>query len=81
MANRSVTWKRVKLGEVVERHVERAHELAGFSRFVGVDDLDSEDLRLRRYGVLGVDEIPPTFRFIFRQGMVLVPTSSRERRS
>lgn len=74
MAKGSTKWKRVKLGEIVERHVERVRDVAAYSRFVGVDDLDTEDLRLRRHGVIGIDEVPPTFRFVFREGMVLVPT-------
>ncbi|WP_437327892.1 restriction endonuclease subunit S [Sorangium sp. So ce381] len=74
MARTRAGWKRVKLGEIVERHVERAGDVAGYSKFVGVDHLDTQDLRLHRHGVIGVDEIPPTFRFVFRQGMVLVPT-------
>lgn len=67
-------WTRVKLGEVVERHVERVDDVEGELRFVGVDDLDSESLRLRRWGQVGVDEVPPTFRYRFRTGMILVPT-------
>jgi type I restriction enzyme S subunit len=74
MARGSTTWKRVKLGDIVERHVQRARDVAGYTRFVGVDDLDTEDLRLRRHGEIGVDEIPPTFRFVFREGLTLVPT-------
>lgn len=74
MAKAAAKWKRVKLGDIVERHVQRVRETVGYSRFVGVDDLDTEDLRLRRHGVIGVDEIPPTFRFAFHEGMVLVPT-------
>lgn len=74
MAKGAATRKRVKLGDIVERHVQRVRDVAGYSKFVGVDHLDTEDLRLRRHGVMGVDEIPPTFRFVFREGMVLVPT-------
>lgn len=66
---------RVKLGDIVERYVERVSDPAvRYSRFVGVDHLDSQDLCLHRHGVIGVDELPPTFRYVFREGMVLVPT-------
>jgi type I restriction enzyme S subunit len=67
-------WKRVKLGEIIERHVERVEDGTTYSRFVGVDDLDTGDLRLRRHGTIGVDEIPPTFKYVFRAGMILLPT-------
>lgn len=67
-------WKRVKISQIVERHVERSCDIGDHTKFVGVDDLDTEDLRLRRYGVIGVDELPPTFRFVFRKDMILVPT-------
>ena len=67
-------WRRVKLGDAVQRHVERVDTIDDYRYFVGVDALDSETLRLRRWGRIGHDEIPPTFRFAFRQGMVLFPT-------
>lgn len=69
-------WRTVTLGEIVERHVERCADpvKSGFAAFVGVDDLDSDALQLRRYGRIGVEALPPTFRFVFRAGMVLFPT-------
>lgn len=74
MAEPRPGWRRVKLGEVIERYVQRTDDVQSFARFVGVDDLESEDLRLRQYRIVGVDELPPTFRFVFRAGMILVPT-------
>jgi len=69
-------WRRVRLGDVVVRHVETCgnsdRELLG--RFVGVDHLDSHDTRLARWGTIGNDALPPTFRYVFRSGMVLLPT-------
>jgi len=67
-------WKRVKLGDLVQRHVEKVSSVEDSCPFIGVDHLDSEDLYLRRWGVTGIDEIPPTFRYAFKKGMVLVPT-------
>jgi type I restriction enzyme, S subunit len=69
-------WRVAALGEIVERHVERCEDplKSGFEAIVGVDDLDSNDLRLRRHGRIGIEALPPTFRFVFRSGMVLFPT-------
>lgn len=67
-------WWRRRLGQLVQRHVERVATVENFAKFVGVEHLDSETLRLRRCGELGVDTLPPTFKFVFRAGMVLVPT-------
>lgn len=66
----------VKIGEIVERFVERCEDPsgAGFERYVGVDHIDSDDLVLRNMGTLADGTLPPTFRFVFRRGMVLFPT-------
>lgn len=74
MADLKPGWRKVKLGDVVERHVERTDDIDSYPLFVGVDHLDSENLRLRRYGDARNESLPPTFRYVFRQGMVLVPT-------
>lgn len=67
-------WKRARLDEIVERYVDRREDLDSFSSFVGVDDINSGDLVIRRHGTIDVDQLPPTFRYAFKRGMVLVPT-------
>ncbi|MEY9421130.1 type I restriction enzyme S subunit [Bradyrhizobium japonicum] len=66
----------VCLGDIVERHVERCVDpiSSGYDVFVGVDDMDPDDLHLRRVNKIEVNSLPPTFRFVFRKGMVLFPT-------
>lgn len=73
---RPAKWPRVSLGDVVERHAERCERPinSGYELFVGVDDLDSDDLHVRRYGRVDSPALPPTFRYVFRAGMVLFPT-------
>lgn len=73
-----VGWPRVCLGDVVERHLERYEEpvLRGFERFVKVEHFDLDDLQLQRWGNVNSDTLPPTFKNVFRAGMVLYPTRS-----
>ena len=69
-------FEEVRLGDVVRRQVETvpSPNVTDFERYVGVDHLSSDDLRLRRWGSVATDELPPTFRYIFRRGAVLFPT-------
>ena len=71
-----VGWPIVTLGDVVERINDRRDDPVseGFERFVGVDDLDADDLRLRRRGLIKDGGLPPTFRYAFAAGSVLFPT-------
>lgn len=68
--------QRVTIGDVIERVNDRRSDPAseGFTHFVGVDDLDPDDLMLRRWGVIADGDLPPTFRYAFPAGAVLFPT-------
>jgi len=63
-------------GELVHRHVERVRDelLAGHDWWVGVDHLDADTLRLRRMADNADGNRPPTFRYAFHAGDVLLPT-------
>ena len=65
-----------RIGDIIERAVEiaPADERTKFARFVGVEHLDPDDIKLRRWGSVDEDVLPPTFRYVFRSGMVLFPT-------
>jgi type I restriction enzyme, S subunit len=67
---------RVTIGEVIERVNDRRPDPVsdGLRRFVGVDDLDGDDLTLRRWRSIASEKLPPTFRFVFPAGAVLFPT-------
>jgi type I restriction enzyme, S subunit len=70
-------WPSVTVGDVIARVVDRRINplLAdGLERYVGVDDLDSDELQLRRWGEVRDGQLPPTFRYAFPTGSVLFPT-------
>jgi type I restriction enzyme, S subunit len=66
----------VRIGQIVERRNETCPDpiADGVTKFVGVDDLDGDDIRVRRWGTAGEDALPPTFRYKFHYGDVLFPT-------
>lgn len=69
--DRSV-WKRVKFGDVVEQSKEKVDPADGtVSRVVAGEHMDSDDLRIHRWG--GVDDgyLGPAFHRRFRPGQVL----------
>ena len=70
----------IRLGDVVERHMETCNDPIGdgFNRFVKVKHFDLGSLQLRRWGDVNLDSLPPTFRNVFREGAVLFPTRSPE---
>ncbi len=63
-------WKKVRFGDVVELSKERSSdpENDGFERFLGLEHMDPEDLKIRRWGDI-VDGT--TFTNVFRSGQVL----------
>lgn len=69
-------WSQVKIGDLLERHQEQVKtiDLSTFDRYVGVDHLDGCDLVLRRSNLVSDGSLPPTFRYVFREGMLLFPT-------
>lgn len=77
MLNRSNSSDRAtKIGEVIKRiNDKRDNPIGdGLTRFVGVEDLDSDDPQLRRWSETDGAELPPTFRYVFSTGDVLFPT-------
>jgi type I restriction enzyme S subunit len=69
----------IKLGEVVRKSEENKWSdfeplKEGFERFVKVEHMDPESLRLQRWGSIKDDLFPPTFHKIFRKGQILFPT-------
>ena len=63
-------------GDLVQRRVERLPDerLDDYECWVGVDHLDGDSLRLRRMANNADGGRPPTFRFAFHEGDVLLPT-------
>lgn len=73
--NRS-NWKEVSLEETVIRREENDKDRAKdrFDTFIKVEHMDAESLHLKRWGLQGDEELPPTFYKIFRKGQILFPT-------
>jgi type I restriction enzyme, S subunit len=78
MISKRNNWRRVCLSDVVERHTERYDDptAQGLDRYVKVAHFDLGDLRLSRWGSVVDGQLPPTFKFVFRRGMLLYPTRS-----
>jgi type I restriction enzyme S subunit len=63
-------WASVKFGEVVKLSKARCSdpEAEGIERYVGLEHIDSDDLRIRRWGLV---EEGTTFTTLFKPGQVL----------
>jgi len=70
------TWPAVRLGDVVLRHQEiiREPRAEGLHRFLLVEHMDRDRLRVARWGDIDSEELPPTFYNAFRRGHVLYPS-------
>lgn len=65
-------WRQVKFGDVVRQCKEKADpETSGLERYVAGDHMDTDDLRLRRWGEIGSGYLGPAFHICFRSGQVL----------
>ncbi len=65
-------WSRVKFGDVVRQCKEKADpETSGLERYIAGEHMDSDDLRLRRWGEIGSGYLGPAFHVRFKPGQVL----------
>ncbi len=65
-------WRQVRFGEVVRQCKEKADpETSGLERYVAGDHMDTDDLRLRRWGEIGSGYLGPAFHIRFKPGHVL----------
>lgn len=65
-------WRRVKFGEVVRQCKEKADpETSGLERYIAGDHMDTDDLRVRRWGEIGSGYLGPAFNIRFKPGQVL----------
>jgi type I restriction enzyme M protein len=69
-------WPKVRLGDIVVKTEETQRKPldAGFDRYLLVEHLDANSLRIRRWGQIEDGSLPPTFYKVFRKGQVLYPT-------
>lgn len=65
-------WTRVKFGDVVRKVNDRVDpETSGLERYVAGEHMDTDDLRIRRWGEIGEGYLGPAFHMRFQPGQVL----------
>lgn len=65
-------WRTVKFGDVVRQVKDRVDpETAALQRYVAGEHMDTDDLRVRRWGEIGDGYLGPAFRMRFKPGHVL----------
>lgn len=69
---RRASWKRVAFGDVVRHVKDRVDpESSGLSRYVAGEHMESGELRIRSWGVVGDGHLGPAFHMRFVPGQVL----------
>lgn len=65
-------WTRVAFGDVVRQVKDRVDpEESGLARYVAGEHMDTDDLRIRRWGTIGDGYLGPAFHMRFQPGQVL----------
>lgn len=65
-------WTRVAFGDVVRKVNDKVDPWeSGLERYVAGDHMDTDDLRIRRWGQIGDDYLGPAFYMRFKPGHVL----------
>ena len=65
-------WRKVKFGDVARQVKDKVDpETSGLERYVAGDHMDTDDLRIRRWGEIGSGYLGPAFHMRFQPGQVL----------
>jgi type I restriction enzyme S subunit len=65
-------WQRVKFGDVVRQVKDKVDpETSGLERYIAGEHMDTDDLRIRRWGTIDDGYLGPAFHMRFRPGQVL----------
>ena len=65
-------WKKVKFGSVVKQIKDKvAAKESGLSRYIAGGHMDTDDLKIRRWGEINEDYLGPAFHMRFKPGHVL----------
>lgn len=65
-------WQRVKFGDVARQVKDKVEpEISGLERYVAGDHMNTDDLRVRRWGEIGSGYLGPAFHMRFQPGQVL----------
>ena len=72
MISNKAGWTRVAFGDVVRKVRDKVDPWkSGLERYVAGEHLDTNDLRIRRWGLIGDDYLGPAFHMRFKPGHVL----------
>ncbi|MCB0201150.1 MAG: restriction endonuclease subunit S [Anaerolineae bacterium] len=65
-------WPRVRFGDVVRQVKDKVDpKSSGLKRYIAGEHMDTDDLRIRRWGEIGDDYLGPAFHMRFKPGQVL----------
>ena len=65
-------WRSVKFGDLVRKVNDRVDpESSGISRYVAGEHMDSDNLNITRWGVVGDGYLGPAFTMRFQPGQIL----------
>lgn len=65
-------WQVVKFGDVVQQVKDKVDpHKSGLKRYVAGEHMDTDDLKIRRWGEIGADYLGPAFHMKFKPGQVL----------
>src|SRR5450759_4615692 len=68
----SAEWPMVRFGDVVRQVKLKVNpETAGLERYVAGEHMDTDDLRIRRWGTIGEGYLGPAFHMRFKPGQIL----------
>ena len=66
------TWKKVAFGDVVRQVKDKIDpKKSSLDRYIAGEHMDTDDLKIRRWGVIGGDYLGPAFHMRFKPGHVL----------
>ena len=69
VATTKAGWTAVAFGDVVRQVKDKVGpEESGLERYIAGEHMDTDDLRIRRWGVIGVDYLGPAFHMRFKPG-------------
>jgi len=65
-------WTKVRFGDVVEQVKDKVDPAtSGLERYVAGEHMDTDDLKIRRWGIIGDGYLGPAFHMRFKPGQVL----------
>lgn len=65
-------WQQLKFGDVVRQVKDRVDpDTAGLGRYIAGEHMDTDDLRIHRWGEIGTNYLGPAFQMRFKPGQVL----------